>query len=329
MDGARAEARATHEQNHLQEDVVKLRNYRKAPLALALAALALVGCEDNGSMGVDGEASVRVLLTDAPADYIAAAWVDIGAVQLVAPEGGDGPPITLTDDGTEGMVDLLQLQDAATAELANLAIEPGVYSQLRLIVDSAAVELAEGYTFRDGSSRKTLFVPSGAQTGIKLNLGAADDDEEHGIRIAGGETVLVLDFDVSQSFVIQGNAETPAGIRGVLFTPTLRVTVEDVAARITGTVSAADDSITVAGLTVTAEPVDEGILDAYQSTTATATTADDGSYTIHFLVPGSYTVTVAVPEGFATDPASADVTVEKSGEATGADFVIDEAAAGS
>jgi hypothetical protein len=43
---------------------------------------------------------------------------------------------------------------------------------------------------------------------------------------------LVVDFDVSRSFVLQGNPETPAGVRGVIFTPTIRVEADLVIARL-------------------------------------------------------------------------------------------------
>jgi hypothetical protein len=59
-------------------------------------------------------------------------------------------------------------------------------------------------------------VPSGSQSGIKVDLGSAIVADD------GETTVIVVDFDVDQNFVIQGNPETPAGIMGILFTPVLK-----------------------------------------------------------------------------------------------------------
>ena len=306
---------------------MKHGTFKVTALAAALM-VGLAGCDTGTSVSGD-TATLRVLLTDAPVDYIDSAWVDIGAVQLVPADDSEDGIIELTADGTEGYVNLLDLEGAATQQLAELEIEAGTYSQLRLFVDSAAVKLADGYEFNDGTTRKTLFVPSGAQTGIKLVLDGSDGEEEDGgLEILPGEMVLVLDFDVDQSFVIQGDPETPAGIFGVIFTPTIRVSVNDVAGSISGTVSAADDSINVEGLSVTAEPVEPQTYEGYQTATAAGETDENGEYTLHFLVPGDYTVTVEVPEGFETDPASRDVSVGESDAVTGADFNVDEASGG-
>lgn len=290
---------------------------RTLALAAAVAATA-AGCDDT--TGTGGDATIRVLLTDAPADYIATAEVDIGAIEII---GEDHGIITLSTDGTDGLVNLLDLQNAATQTLASADIEPGMYHQIRLIVEEARVTLKEGYTFADGSSEKPLFVPSGAQTGIKLNLGGADGegDAEGGIVIASGETVLVLDFDVNQSFVMQGNPESPAGIKGILFTPAIRVTVEDVAASISGAVSSELD-VNLEDLEVSAAPVEGTTLEDYQTETATARTSPEGTFTIHFLVPGTYVVTVTPPEGHAVSPESIEVTVGNGEDATGVNFDI-------
>lgn len=288
-------------------------------LAAAMIALGASACDDG--VGPGGDARIRVLLTDAPIDYVAAAWVDIGRVEIL-PANGDGP-IVLTDEGTDGFVDLLDLQGAVTHTLADADIEAGDYHQLRLIVEAARVELVEGYTFNDGSTERDLMIPSGAQTGIKLNLRPADG-EEGPVTIAAGETVLVVDFDVSRSFVIQGNPETPAGINGMIFKPTLRVTVWDVAASISGTVSTALAEVSVENLVVNAEPVDEGSLEEYQTLAGTALTNADGEYTIHFLVPGAYVVTVETADGLTTDPVEIEVELDAGEDAEDVDFEIVE-----
>jgi hypothetical protein len=287
-----------------------------------LAAVALAGCDDSTSP--DGRVQLTVLLTDAPSMYLANAEVDIGSVELT---GGEGGPVVLSEDATDGFVDLLELQGLATKVLADLEIPAGTYSQLRLMVEGARVELATGYAFTSGGTTADLTVPSGAQTGIKLNLKDADAEENQGgVEITGGQTVLVVDFDVNQSFVIQGNAETPAGIKGVLFKPTLRVVVADIAGSISGTVSTELAGFDLSSVVVKATPVDGTTLEPYQSLTGSATVdAADGSYTIYYLVPGDYEVSVTVDPGdtgevFTADPVS--VTVGESASVTGVNFVI-------
>lgn len=290
-----------------------------AVTAALLAAGGLTACGDGG-VSTDGTAHVTVLLTDAPIDYVGAAMVDIGAVVLVPAD--DGPHVVLSEDGTDGPVDLLTLQDAATELLADAEIDAGFYSQLRLIVESASVTLAEGYEFEDGGAERDLKVPSGAQTGIKLLLGVADDgDEEGGLEISG-DMILVVDFDVSQSFVIQGNPETPAGIKGMHFKPTLRVVVEDISGTISGAVTTALESTSVENLTVTARLDGDESAEDFQTLTVSGLTDAEGDYTLHFVVPGAHWVKVAAPEGLAATPDSTLVEVDPSEDVTGVNFQI-------
>ena len=225
-------------------------------LGLSMAVMSLGACGD--SLGVPQTATIRVLLTDAPADYIGEAFVDIGTVELLSSDGGDR--IVLSEDGTDGPVNLLDLQGLATEVLADMEIPVGTYHQLRLFVESASVTLADGYLFNDGSAASVLRVPSGAQTGIKLNLrsGDPDDGDAEGVVIRAGETILVVDFDVSQSFRIQGNPSTPAGIKSVSFRPTLRVVVQDLSGSISGVVSTARTNTPAGGLGVSVTPYREG-----------------------------------------------------------------------
>ena len=88
-------------------------------------------------------------------------------------------------------------------------------------------------TFTDGTTYRSLKVPSGAQSGIKVKLQSTDADTlVPYVTITPGQAILVVDFDVSQNFKIQGNPNTPAGLRSILFTPVLRAVVRNVAGSI-------------------------------------------------------------------------------------------------
>lgn len=272
-----------------------------------MAGLTLAACDTPTEQ--QGNAYLRILLTDAPSDYIESAVVEIGRIEIL-PAGG-GPRQVIVEDA--GSYDLLDLQNGVTADLGIAPIEAGDYSELRMIVESAEITLVDGYEFNDGTTTRTLFVPSGAQTGIKIKLMSPDGDDGAGITISQGETVLVVDFDVAQNFVIQGNPETPAGIHGILFTPVLRAIVRDVAGSIAGTV-AAPAGVVVEGLTVTATRT--GAEDADATTLVKA----DGTFLLPFMTPGTYSVTVAAPDGHTANVV--EVTVEENQAVTGVALTI-------
>jgi hypothetical protein len=196
---------------------------RWIPLLALVGLLLPMACDD--ALGPEaGPAQIQILLTDAPADYIESAEVCISRAYLVPgkdEEGneGNGPPWVdlFNKPGEPWCHDLLLLRDGITEELTGPeGVEPGEYGQLRLVVDSAKVTLKEGYAFRDGTISKPLFVPSGMQTGIKVLLNESIEAE------AGTLITLIVDFDVNENFVFQGNPDTPAGIHGILFTPVLK-----------------------------------------------------------------------------------------------------------
>jgi hypothetical protein len=282
--------------------------FRKAMLFTTVAAAFVLGACDSPT-ATSGSARVTVLLTDAPHEYLEAAVVTIGRIELLS---DDGPPVVITTDG--GTYDLLTLQDGVTAALGTATIEAGRYLQLRMIVSSAELTLKAPYTFNDGSVTRSLAVPSGAQTGIKIKLSA--DGNGAGVEIRPGETTLVVDFDVSQNFVMQGSADTPAGISGFLFTPVLRAVVEDVAGSIAGTVTA-PEGVETEGLQVTATRTDAQEGDA----PATTLVKDDGTFTLHFLAPGTYNVTIGnPPEDHSAN--TVQRVVGKAEHVTGVELVI-------
>jgi len=189
---------------------------RVTPWAILLLAVLVSACSQvDNSISGNGDSAVRIFLTDAPSDYIASAEVTISSVRLV-PDDEDTGWVELLDAEESPMTfDLLELQDGVNALLAEKLVPAGTYSQLRLLVEDATVTLIDGYEFEDGTVTQTLLVPSGTQTGIKVHTNGVIEAEE------GLVTVMVIDFDVDQSFVINGDPETPAGINRILFTPEL------------------------------------------------------------------------------------------------------------
>jgi hypothetical protein len=284
--------------------------FRKATLLAVVASAFVFGACDIITSPTN-TARVTVLLTDAPHAYLEAAEVTIDRIEILPV---DGPPIVISTDG--GTHDLLQLQDGVTAELGSATMDAGRFLQLRMIVSSAEVTLKDGYTFTDGSTTKSIAVPSGAQTGIKINLKDVNGEEGEGVEIRPGETVLVVDFDVSQNFVMLGDAEAPAGINDFLFTPLLRAVVEDVAGSIAGTVTAPDEMVTE-GLTVMATRQGAGEDEA----AVTTLVKEDGTFKLHFLPPGTYDVTVDNPPDDHSST-SVNVDVGKAEDVTGVDLEI-------
>jgi hypothetical protein len=281
-----------------------------ARLAAVLTLGAAAACTDT--TGGAGTATVTVRLTDAPSEYISSATVEIGKISLIPADGS--APVVLTDNG--GTYDLMTLQNGVTADLATLSIEPGTYSQLRMVVTSATVTLIDGFAFPDGGATASLKVPSGAQSGIKVNLAGADGGSSgSGLAITQGQTILLVDFDVSQNFVLQGNPTTPAGIKGVIFTPLLRAVATNVAGSIAGSVTSSADGTPVADAVVHAKLLDSDVLQALQTDEATGTTDQTGAYLIQYLAPGTYEVSV---ENFSAEPDT--ITVGAGAAVTGIDF---------
>lgn len=195
---------------------------RSTPLRLAVIPVLILGaaaCENATTVDSDSSARVRVFLTDAPSDYIQSAMVTVSHVYLVgsAEEPTADERIDVFHDPDNPKVfDLMTLRDGVVAEVATAAVPAGAYKQLRLVVDDAKVTLAEGYEFADGGTEMTLKVPSGSTSGIKVQLARDVEASE------GAVAELVVDFDIDQNFKLQGNPDTPAGIKGILFTPVLK-----------------------------------------------------------------------------------------------------------
>jgi len=178
---------------------------RLASLALLALPIALA-CEDSGSgPDLEGNSTVRVLLTDDP-DDLAHAWVEIREIYL---QGGDAGGRLVLFEGTSGPIDLLTLADDFL-ELVEVDVPAGRYGQLRLVLDGAAIQTEEGLVFATtgaeipagGAADGELQCPSCTTTGIKVLLQGRD------LTLDDPLETFLLDFDVDDSFA------RPAGQSG-------------------------------------------------------------------------------------------------------------------
>jgi hypothetical protein len=273
-----------------------------AGILAAAFVMIFTGCSKDNGYG-----RLVINMTDAPfpIDLVESATVTITKVEIRKAGDGisDGTPfMTLWENSEEPKeFSLLELQNGVVAELLDLEIPAGEYNQIRLYVDEAGLELKE-----DGGNF-TVKVPSGQQTGIKIFI-------EPGLIVEGGLTSeLLLDFDLSNSFLMQGNTDTPAGIKGFHFKPVIRAVNNSTAGVLEGTVIekvSESETVNIEGALITVKQGDEDI--------TTALTDADGNYSI-VLTSGTYSVKVS-KDGY--DAVTTDDVIIVAGNKTAVDLTL-------
>jgi hypothetical protein len=210
------------------------RNFGLLSLILFSGMVFLAGCNESLLTGDQIEnpalssglknGTLVVKVTDAPfpVSLIKEANVIITKTEIRKTTGNDSTAFVTLREKPDTF-NLVKLRNGLTAELVKLSLPAGSYDQIRLYTGDASVLLTDGRMF-------DLKIPSGPQTGIKMSIDSP-------IIIEGGVTTeLLLDFDLEKSFNVQGNRNTPAGIKGFHFKPVLRAVNNSVAGRLVGSV---------------------------------------------------------------------------------------------
>lgn len=261
---------------------------KKAKMLLGILSVILIlfsyGCKDND---IDNELNQKgrlvINLTDSPfpINMIDAATVHIVKVEIrkVTEGDEDGYPfiplkLELTDP-----INLLDLRNGVTSKLVEADIDPGMYDLIRLYVDEAGLTVKKGPDY-------SIKVPSGAQTGIKIFL-------EPALKVAGGLTSdVLLDISVEHSFILKGNMDTPAGIKGFNFKPVIRAVNKTMAGTLEGVV--------VDEVANTLLPAVSVWIEQDENEIASALTNGDGYYAMAGVPAGFYDV-IAALDGFDND----------------------------
>ncbi len=205
---------------------------RKLFFAIITATLVFAGCnKTETAISTDGPGKLSVKITDDPFDIssVESATITISKIELRQVGSSDNDPF-LKLPINPVVIDIFKLRNGITQELVNLTIPKGDYDLVRLFVDEASLKL------KGIDEPFNLKVPSGEQTGIKVFINPV-------IHVEGGiSNELLLDFDLSKSFVMRGHDAQ----NGFIFKPVIRATNTSTAGRIEGVVT--DDSPDKIGL---------------------------------------------------------------------------------
>jgi uncharacterized repeat protein (TIGR02059 family) len=259
-----------------------------------ILVIFFTGCNKNLD---NGPGRLVIKITDDPLDIssVESATVTISKIEIRQAGAEEGDPF-MELPMSPVTVNIFELRNGITEELVNLEVPQGDYDLVRLYVDEANLKLKE---IDDPFNLK---VPSGEQTGIKVFVDPV-------IHVAGGiSSELLLDFDLSNSFVMRGhNARN-----GFIFKPRIRASNISTAGRIEGVVK--DDSeegLALEGVTMTL--LQDGV------ETATAQTDVDGYYAFIGVTAGNYSVS-AEKEGYV--PADDEEVVVIPGNKVIKDFTL-------
>jgi hypothetical protein len=198
--------------------------HRTTRIALSSALLfSLAACVGGGG-GQPETGTLSLAVTDAPIDNgITKVNVRFTGVE-VKPENG---PSILFDfgEGNEKDIDLLQLQGEGNADLIiDEEVPAGRYQWARLHV-LAEKDIYDSWIEKHGSEMYPLFIPSGAQSGLKLVSGF--------VVPAGGSAAFVIDWNLAKAIHAPEGQDPNHYLR-----PALRITDRAESGVIRGTVAA-------------------------------------------------------------------------------------------
>lgn len=291
--------------------------FRLITIALFFVFTVFISCTDNDDKNRDyGRLSVN--LTDAPFPHDLVAEANVTIFKIEARYKGDVDIISEVEDNSDASmiteekssfvvlmedemeVNLLELTNGVTKNLVDLDVPVGIYDLVRVYVKGVNVVLTDGSTF-------DLKVPSGEQTGIKIFI-------KPGLVVEGGLSAdLLLDFDVSKSFVAKGGGSNFENITGFNFKPVIKACNMSTAGTLSGKVTTLQEEVAV-GL----KGAQVAVFAADTLNTTTFTDAD-GKYMVMGLMAGSYDVEVELSTYQKQSVADIEIV---AGNTTSQDFVL-------
>lgn len=280
---------------------MKKRRTQHGFVLIAAGLLPLAGCGGGGSGSGDEDTGMLSLsVSDAPIHDAKKVCITFDEIEFK----GEGAPFVVELDPAE-KVNLLDFQGANAAPLLfNEEMPAGEYQWMRLGVDAVmgsnggagdtGGDLCDGeasYIVMDDETVYNLYVPSGAETGLKLVSGFTVP--------ANGSADFTAEFDLMKSIT------APPGLDpDVILKPTIRLVNNVDTGMLTGQVTAelaaaegCEPAVYVFDDGITPNPIDDGDTADPEDPVATALVeevVDDTSgatehhYTVGFLLAGDY-----------------------------------------
>lgn len=255
--------------------------------SLLILIILLNSCQvpDNG---VDGESGRLILrLTDAPFPYTRVAEVNVVISQIRLIKEDQQESNDLNEDAVLELmeapvrINLLHLTNGVTLTLTNSDIPDGSYKGIEIYLEEV------GITLKD-QTKLDLTPSPGRSRGRAVYLPEQID-------VASGLTTdLLLDFDVSRSFITRFSSSASMGIAGFVFKPVIHVSDNARSGSLSGIITSSQNHkiSRLEGAQVTLMSADTVLTSTF--------TEFAGMYTILGLQPGRYEV-IAIHDGLATD----------------------------
>lgn len=279
----------------------------KGLLLIAGILILAVSCtKDNGTIS-EGNGKLTMKITDAPFPVsvvdkvmVTVDKIEIRSVQTTTTTTGDNDHVegvyTVISDKVQEF-DLLKLRNGITSDLLEIEIGTGTYDMIRMHITASKVYLKDGTSF-------DMKVPSGESSGLKIRLSPELVVEE------GVINEVLIDFDLSKSFMMQGNHKIAHGIKGFIFKPVLRAMWVKQAGIIAGKVSENETT-----------PIAEAHVQIMRADTvfSSALTDAKGIYALIGVPAGTYKM-VCEKEGYTS--VTVDQVVVKVRETTKQNFTL-------
>jgi len=214
-------------------------------LLISIFALFITSCNKSKD-----KAHLTVQLTDAPGNF-SAVNIDLASVEIT----GDKTGVVLLN-AEPGIYNLLDLSNGASKLIASGDLDAGTVEQIRLI-------LGTNSSVTVNSVEYPLATPSALQSGLKLQVNK--------VFAPGVSYSILLDFDASQSIVLQGNGQYQ-----------LKPVIRTIDTAISGAING---SVTPIGAIATVTATANGI--SYSTVTNSS-----GMFLIAGLPAGTYDITV-------------------------------------